>query len=75
MTSYRRTQTNFLANPVASLAVNANEKTENSIRAERERDYVCVCVCVCVRTYVCVHSLTGAAGRETSLKTYQEGVE
>ena len=73
MTSYRRTPTNFLANPVASLAVNANEKTENSIRAERERESVYVCVCVC--TYVCVHSLTGAGGRETSLKTYQEGVE
>ena len=75
MISYRRTQMNFLANPVASLVVNAKEKTENSIRAERERERVRVSVCVCVCTYVCVRSLIGAGGRETSLKTYQEGVE
>ena len=56
MTSYRRTPTNFLANPVACLVVNANEKTENSIRAERERESVYVCVCVCV--YVCVCAFT-----------------
>ena len=63
MTSYRRTPTNFLANPVASLAVNANEKTENSIRAERERESVYVCVCVCVRMCVCIHSQGLVAGR------------
>ena len=56
MTSYRRTQMNFLANPVASLVVNAKEKTENSIRAERERESESECVCVCV--YVCVCAFT-----------------
>ena len=52
---------NFLANPIASLVVNAKEKTENRIRAEKGRERVCVCryVCVCV----CIHSQGLVAGR------------
>ena len=44
---------NFLANPIASLVVNAKEKTENRIRAEKGRERVCVCryVCVCAFTH------------------------
>ena len=50
-------------------------RKQKTASGQRERERVCMCVCVCVCTYVCVHSLTGAGGRETSLKTYQEGVE